>query len=165
MTDAAEQVVRAQEDVIRHNPLESAYAFDRQGILVLSKRGAKSEIGFTAAELLLLKDMVLTHNHPADVSLSPSDVELATAADIAEIRVVTPQWRHSLRRPPRGWDTVYFESVLKPAYDRHADAVRVSFVRAIRSYSMTRAAAEAEFHHTVWMQVARELGLQYTRER
>ena len=160
----AEHAARLIEEQIRRNPFESAYAFDASGRLVLSKVGGADSLEFTATELARLKDTVLTHNPPADVSLSRSDVDLATFAQVAEIRVVTPRWRYVLTRPGPGWDTAYFEMTVGPRFDHHARIVRVELLRAVRTRRITPAEAETRFLDEVWTGVARELGLEYRRE-
>ena len=62
--DVARRIVRDQEDAIRHDRIESLYAFDRQGNLVFSKRGQGGEVTLEAGEIARLKDMVVTHNTP-----------------------------------------------------------------------------------------------------
>ncbi|MBI4493277.1 MAG: hypothetical protein HY690_10865 [Chloroflexi bacterium] len=171
-----EQVVRALEDKIRSNPTESAHAFDQNGTLVLSRSGGQYEVSFTSADIAHLRDTVLTHNHPRGLSyptgdpraqgnsFSLSDLELATRAQVAEIRAVTPVWRHSMRRPSTGWNAQYFHTVLEPAFSRHDQAVQAEFLEAIRTGSLTPAEATARHYHEVWLRVANELGLQYRRE-
>jgi hypothetical protein len=171
-----EQAVRAQEDAIRHDAVESAYAFDQQGNLILAKTGTEDEVAFTAGELALLKDAVVTHNHPPELALPPDDLtaqghsfslddlQLAARAQVAEIRVVTSTWRYSIKRPVAGWDTHYFRASIEPAFNRHDLEVEREFMQALQHGRMTFAEAADQYFHEVWRRVAAELGLQYRRE-
>jgi hypothetical protein len=172
----AEQAVRAQEDAIRHDAVESAYAFDQQGHLILAKTGTQDEVAFSADEIALLKDAVVTHNHPPELALPPDDtvaqghsfslddLQLATGAQAAEIRVVTSTWRYSIKRPAAGWDTQYFRTFIEPAFNRHDVDVERDFLQALQHGRMTFAEAAEQYFHEVWRRVAAELGLQYRRE-
>jgi hypothetical protein len=91
-------------------------------------------------------------------------VDLATYAQVAQLRVVTARWRYQLVRPPDGWNANYFELTVGPRFDHHARIVRVELLRAIRGRSLTPAEAETRFLHEVWTRVARELGLEYRQE-
>lgn len=143
---------------------------------MVSKRGGRDLVMFTAAEMVRLHDTILTHNHPRAMayppgdpraqgsSFSEDDVATAAAARVAEVRAVTPTWRFIMRRPPTGWDWDLWQTTIKPAYDRHQQGVRAEFQQAIVARTMTLAEAEARHYHEVWTLVARDLGLDYRRE-
>jgi hypothetical protein len=172
----AERAAREVEAQIRNNPHESAYAFDPGGNLVLSKTGNQSEIRFSAAEVGRIGNCVLTHNHPAGLafpradprsesnSFSLSDLRLATLGQVAEMRVVTPVWRFSMRAPSRGWDAVYFSSILEPAFKKHEQAMIRDLARALLYSTFSPEAYQAHYYHEIWTRVAAELGLQYRQE-
>ena len=114
-----EPIARAKEEQIRFQTFESAFAWDAQGNEILAKDGQQYEVTFTAQERAALKDATLTHNHPhglgfadtdpqsAGNSFSPEDIAFAMACDLAEMRVVTPKLRFSMKRPASGWGYAY----------------------------------------------------------
>ena len=110
-----EETLRAKEEEIRYQKHESAFVYDLQGRLLLSKEGEQYEVSFTPEELTLMRGNVLTHNHPRGLeypdsdprsfgnSFSDDDIFLASVYELAEIRVVTPKQRFSMKPPERGW--------------------------------------------------------------
>jgi hypothetical protein len=144
--------------------MESLYAFDASGNMVLSKTGGQRDIELSLLEVARLRDTVLTHNHPRGTSFSGDDVQVATVADLVEIRVVTRQWRFSLRRPAAGWDLAFFRRSLDPAYRRHLEEVVHDFLIALIDGTMSEAEADTLYAHEAWTRVAMELGLEYRRE-
>jgi hypothetical protein len=159
-----ERAVRAQEDLIRHDSVESLYAFDVGGSIVFSKTGGQHDIQVSLLEVARLRDTVLTHNHPNGTSLSRHDLQVAAVGDLAEIRVVTADWRFSLRRPPDGWDLRYFRHLIEPAYHRLWEEVLQELLLAVNDDRIPGADAAALHLHEVWVRIASELGLQYRRE-
>lgn len=59
------------------------------GKVIFSTSGNAYGVTFNKSELWLLKDKVLTHNHPEDVIFSPKDV--AMAYSVRTIRATTPK--------------------------------------------------------------------------
>ncbi len=173
---AAEQTIRQIEDRIRTNPTESLHAVDQNGNVVLSKQGAQYEVDLSPAEIALLRDTIVTHNHPRGLGFTSSDPrsggnsfsrdDICTACDasVAEMRAVTPVWRFIMKRPASGWDTQYWQQVIYPVFRQHDLQVGLDFWQAIGNGAMTRAQAEAQHYHEVWTRVARDLGLDYRRE-
>jgi hypothetical protein len=159
-----ERIVRAQEDAIRHDPVESLFAFDASGNVVFSKTGGQHDIDLSLLEVARLRDTVLTHNHPAGTSLSRHDVQVAAVGDLAEIRVVTTEWRFILRRPGGGWDLNYFRRLIEPAYDYHWEQVLQELLLAVNDDLIPGADAASLHVHGAWTRVAGELGLEYRRE-
>jgi uncharacterized protein with gpF-like domain len=67
-----------------HNKIEFAYVYDDVGNILVKKRGGKSSVSFTDAEMTSMKDaqgVVLAHNHPGGRSLSKEDWVLANVID------------------------------------------------------------------------------------
>jgi len=123
-----------------NHPVEMGYAFNPDGLLVLSKEGDPRRLPFTASEFARLKGTVFTHNHPLHVSqvdeddqhwfyevpyrgLSLEDIYFACENQLAEVRVVDPEYVYSLL-PPTGQETFspqdvdLFHEAFHFAYDR-----------------------------------------------
>lgn len=163
-TPALNKVIDVKEREIAGLNTEKGYLFDPHGNVLLSKVGDRSSIGFTETELALFSNNVFTHNHPRDSSFSHQDIGLAATWNLSEIRAVGVENRHSMRRPVEGWSLDYWENTIQPAVDRHNNEIRAEFTQKIRSGEMTVDKANKLHWHEVWTRVARELGLDYTKE-
>ena len=167
------QAVLKQEAAIRPQKFESAAVFDQAGRRTLFKDGTTSAVHFTDAEMALMKNAVLTHNHPGgwnypadDVrrmgnSLGRADVSLAVEADLAAIRAVSPTADYTLARPEGGWGMTgkQAQAQMQGAFDE----VRVEFNEAIRNGEITYKQAEAYNNHEALSRVAERNGWRYER--
>jgi hypothetical protein len=102
-----------EEDRIRHDTVETAIVFDLRGNELFRRTGDEQAVDFSDDELALMRDAILTHNHPIDLPFSYADLELASVNDLAMIRAVSPGFRHALWRPTGGWPKV---TVLRAVY-------------------------------------------------
>lgn len=161
---ALNKAIDAKEREIAGRTTEKGYLFDPEGNVILSKVGGESSISFTRDELTEFANNILTHNHPRDSSLSPDDVALAATWNLREIRAVGAENRHSMRRPESGWSRDYWDNTILPSANRHNNEVRTEFTQKIRSGEMTIEKANKLHWHEVWTRVARELGLDYSKE-
>lgn len=80
------KVVHEIEDKIRNQDYESAACVDKDGNVLLFKDGEQSQVAFTQEENALMKDNVLTHNHPSSSIFSKEDVDYWLGNDLQEIR-------------------------------------------------------------------------------
>lgn len=110
---ALDDSIRTAERRIRNEAIEEAHVVAADGSVLLAKGGTKSQVAFTTAEVQLMKNATLTHNHPAGSwGFSDADVNIAIAADMAEMRSVTRDRQvSSLLRPPGGWGVSPTEAV------------------------------------------------------
>ena len=166
--------VSEAEDKIRAQRYETAHVFGPNGEPLFSNDGGKDYVNFSDAAIANIKgkNATLTHNHPggwdypkndprhAGNSFSLEDARMAVAADLAEIRAVTPTRTYSLRRPSSGWDGAKMER----AYAAVNRETRRTFTDRIQHGQMTIAEAEAQHTHTVWQQVAAAIGAGYSYE-
>ncbi len=97
--------VHAIESRLRGQKVETAVILG--GPRAFVRRGTSSSVHFMPderADVLATPGVcVLTHNHPGDAPLSPQDVVMVIAADLAEMRAVTKHGVFWMRRPPGGW--------------------------------------------------------------
>lgn len=168
--------VSEAEDSIRRQQTETAFAWDIAGHLILRKDGAHDRISFEDAEIAFLSGTIFTHNHPQGLefadddprsygnSFSMQDLRLACYAGLAELRVVTPRLRFSLKPPATGWDLIYWLTVMEPVYLRHKADVSRELREASSSGAMTLAQAISVHFHSICSRVAFELGLEYRQE-
>lgn len=170
------QLVRAKEDEIRAQRFESAFFWNRQGNLLLSKDGEVDRITFSDEELALMKGAAATHNHPhgwrfaehdprrGGHSFSAKDIQLACQHSLTFLRVITPRFRYMMKPPPPGWNERYWKTTLFPEYSRRYEQVKVELKAKVKTRQILQADAEPLFRHEVWVRVARILRLEYARE-
>lgn len=109
-----------------------------------------------------MRGSTFTHNHPNGFSFSVADFRMAVQNDFAEIRAVTPLFRHIMTRPAHGWPSLI-------AFDGYrSEAIRLA-VLAVRDLvacaGMHPRYADMEATHQFWVFVARRFGIGYTRQR
>ena len=93
---------------------ESAAIYDLAGNMLIHKNGSATEVAFSHAEVMAMKDAVLTHNHPNSLGFSDADINLMVKANMAELRAVgaivnekgkvIARVEYSLKRPANGWN-------------------------------------------------------------
>jgi hypothetical protein len=159
---------------IRHRRYEVAHVFDQRGRQLFRQEGDPDAVRFDAADLPLLKDATLLHNHPPhrqyrpdDLryeggSFSRSDLDLAVLHDLAALRVVTTSRRHIVVRPRGGWPVDAHTMVA--IYLEVEAAVRREFALAVDTGQMTDAETAGALTDEVVERVARTSGLAYQRE-
>lgn len=171
------KIVRSAEDEIRRDSFETLLVFDRTGREILRKPGQRDNVQLTVAEYRHLRGRVVTHDHPHGWTFPPTDprheghsfslqdVSLAIGGAVAEMRVVTPVWRYSLRPGPgQRWTRRFFTRLVEPAF-READMdVRGDFMTAVYAGQMTLVQGMSRHYHEVWIRVAAQTGVHYERE-
>jgi SPP1 gp7 family putative phage head morphogenesis protein len=171
------QVVAKYEKQIVSQHFESAYAVNQQGQVILFKKGQTYSVDFTDDEIKKLENTILTHNHPRGWkypdddprrqgnSFSDDDIRMACKAKLAEIRAVTPMWRHRMKPPATGWDLYFWENTVKPEFDKADIEVTKWFEDKIARGKISYEKASALHYHKVWKRVAKSTGLIYNRVR
>lgn len=176
-----ESLVRAHEDVIvKRTQNEAAVAIDSKGRTVLSKIGKATSVEFRAGEIEKLKGTIFTHNHPSAYqyaisdprrdgnSLSPADVAVAIRWNVAEMRAVSAGYRHSLRPGPAGWPALAeMQSTANRVAKEMQDAAwsALNAASGMREREALRRQLQADFFDDLWTEVARLLGMLYSRVR
>lgn len=169
------ELTKAVSDVesnIRQNKsYETGVLFNKDGSIVIDKRGGHSNVQFTKDECLLMNDRIFTHNHPSawgyaenDImrignSFSKQDIALAVGNNLAEIRAVTPNYTFSMKRPNRGWG-ISVEELMK-LYDDENRSLRLEFTRRINKGTLTISQASATHFHILWKRLSKKLGFDY----
>lgn len=164
------KAARAIEQQIRRQTFESAAAYAEDGTRLLFKDGQQYSVTFTDAETVRVRDSIFTHNHPdghnyptsdprhRGNSFSRDDLEYALAANLREIRAVTPVDTYIMRRPAAGWPS---DRMLKTEFATADQETRAAFMAALQGGTMTIEQAEATHWHNVWRIVSHRLGLDY----
>ncbi len=158
------ETIKETEAKLITRKTEKAVVFADDGTIVFEKAGGKSSVSFTASELRLFKDNILTHNHPGGTSFSRDDVALATTWNLKGIRACGSQYRYYLNRPASGWSREMWEKKIKPLVEKIDNDVFQLFSELINKGKLTPEEANYRHWHEVWGRVAKEVGLDYGRE-
>ncbi len=148
------------ENRIRTQNFESA-ALYIDGKQVFFKDGEASRVSFTFEEAKLMRDGVLTHNHPGGRSFSPADFRIFNNTKMKEIRAVSREWNYSLTNNRGNINEARLNKIMKDA-DK---VVRTRFGRLVDNDEMTVEFANANHHHEVNLIVAAKTGFTYKRSK
>lgn len=171
------ELTKAVSDVesnIRQNKShETGVLFNKDGNIVIDKRGGSRSVQFTKDECLLMNDGIFTHNHPGawgysenDImrignSFSIQDIALAVGNNLAEMRDVTPNYTFSMKRPDGGWG-ISVEELMKLYNDENRN-LRLEFTRRINKDTLTISQASATHFHILWKRLSKKLGFDYSK--
>ena len=170
-----EKVVGIENNIRKNKRFETAVVFNDKGDIVIDKRGKATSVGFTPKEVEIMKDKIITHNHPIGWgykekdwrrignSFSKADLSLAITADVAEIRAVTPNYTFSLKRPPQGWgiDMHDFNKLYTETYNR----IYTENNKLVYNGIITPVQAETVHYHSLNKEIAKKLGWIYEKRR
>lgn len=169
------QVTKVENEIRNNKKFETAVAFDKDGKVLLDKRGQQFSVTFTDEEAKLLKDTIFTHNHPRGwghkdnsmmrIGSSFSDADIITAIrnDIAEIRAVTPNYTFVMKRPEKGWGMTYQEASAK--IKRINNYYLTEFDKRINKGTTTPNKASIVHWHSVWKVFAENNGFEYLKKK
>jgi len=168
------KIVADVEKEIRMNKShETGIVIGKDGKVLVDKRGKAFEVKFTDSECILMKDAIITHNHPRgwkagdnDLgrignSFSKDDFTLAIYNDVAEIRAVTPNYTFALKRPEKGWGVGVKE--FAATYDRENKRLTNEFMKRISKDNLTIAQASATHYHILAKRICKKYGWEYMK--
>ena len=145
------------EDQIRHQDMESSALVDKDGNVLFFKDGIENEVSFTKAECLMMKDNILTHNHPGSSMFSNEDVDLWAYWGLQGIRATTREGvTYSIERgegytPQKGDDfTLNFRfDYIKAKYSAQKIMSDKGIPWKLQKGEMTDEQASAEYRKTI----------------
>ncbi|CAA9316316.1 MAG: hypothetical protein AVDCRST_MAG68-1582 [uncultured Gemmatimonadetes bacterium] len=108
----------------------------------------------------VLRDTIVTHNHPGGRSFSEDDIITAVELDLFELRAVSRVFTYRLRRPERGWGKHAVDE-LQSAFD---EVYRI-IDQLIASGVITQQLADGMAHHELAKRFAARVGAQYRRHQ
>ena len=171
-----EEMTFEEANEIRLNKsFETGVLFDRNGNVVIDKRGAKYSVAFTDEECAKMKDCVFTHNHPRGWqepekslgrignSFSPADMYLAIAHNVSEMRAVTPNYTFAMKRPEEGWGITI--SKFEKLVNRENNKLRVEFTARINNNTLSPTMASVVHYHILWKRISEKMGWNYTKAK
>lgn len=163
------------ERAYRNNKDETLHIYTTpQGDLVRSIGGEGAQVRYRRSDVP--ENSIMMHNHPRSIgttgirrignSFSPEDISSAIAANASEIRVVTPTYAFSIKRPTGGWGVTATQA--RSAYSRVHAKVRKETIDYLNKTGWGQDnVAKAEVAH--WRKVAqivsKRYGWKYSKKR
>ena len=108
--------IEIDENKIRNNNFESAFAYDLKGNRLFEEIGTKSQVSFSIdnrVKLALNKGSIVTHNHPSGFSFSGKDFEFLLGNDLSELRAVTNKYNHSIKLDYKSLEGINIDDRIK----------------------------------------------------
>ena len=169
------KITNTENEIRLNKSFETGVLFDRNGNVVIDKRGAKYSVAFTDEECAKMKDCVFTHNHPRGWqepekslgrignSFSPADMYLAIAHNVSEMRAVTPNYTFAMKRPEEGWGITI--SKFEKLVNRENNKLRVEFTARINNNTLTPTMASVFHYHILLKRISEKMGWNYTKAK
>ncbi|WP_347021744.1 hypothetical protein [Bacteroides fragilis] len=171
--DLTKAVSDVESNIRQNKSYETGVLFNKDGNIVIDKRGRSRSVQFTKDECLLMNDGIFTHNHPGawgyaenDImrignSFSIQDIALAVGNNLVEMRAVTPNYTFSMKRPDGGWGISVEELMM--LYNDENRNLRLEFTRRINKGTLTISQASATHFHILWKRLSKKLGFDYSK--
>ena len=168
-------VADVEKDIRMNKSFEIGVVLDTDGSIIIDKRGKARSVSFTEDEVKLMKDKIMTHNHPIGWKAAPnsmghigssfSDNDLISAvyADLLEIRAVTPLYTFSMKRPATGWGVSWKD--VQDAYKKIDNDVKQELWKAVRAKLIKPEQASALHSHLVNQRLAKKFGWEYRKAK
>lgn len=169
------KITDTENEIRLNKSFETGVLFDKNGNVVVDKRGAKYSVEFTDEECAKMKDCIFTHNHPRGWqepekslgrignSFSPADMYLAIAHNVSEMRAVTPNYTFAMKRPEEGWGITI--SKFEKLVNRENNKLRAEFTSRINNNTLSPTMASAVHYHILWKRVAEKMKWSYTKAK
>lgn len=169
------KITNTENEIRLNKSFETGVLFDRNGNVVIDKRGAKYSVAFTDEECAKMKDCVFTHNHPRGWqepekslgrignSFSPADMYLAIAHNVSEMRAVAPNYTFAMKRPEEGWGITI--SKFEKLVNRENNKLRVEFTARINNNTLSPTMASVVHYHILWKRISEKMGWNYTKAK
>ena len=169
------KITNTENEIRLNKSFETGVLFDKNGNVVIDKRGAKYSVAFTDEECAKMKDCVFTHNHPRGWqepekslgrignSFSPADMYLAIAHNVSEMRAVTPNYTFAMKRPEEGWGITI--SKFEKLVNRENNKLRAEFTARINNNTLSPTMASVVHYHILWKRISEKMGWSYTKAK
>ena len=169
------KITNTENEIRLNKSFETGVLFDKNGNVVIDKRGAKYSVEFTDEECAKMKDCIFTHNHPRGWqepekslgrignSFSPADMYLAIAHNVSEMRAVTPNYTFTMQRPEEGWGITI--SKFEKLVNRENNKLRAEFTARINNNTLSPTMASVVHYHILWKRISEKMGWSYTKAK
>lgn len=170
-----EKIADTENSIRMNKAFETAVVFNSKGDILIDKRGAATSVSFTNEEFAMMKDGILTHNHPRGWaypnrslgrignSFSKEDLQTAVSYDLSEIRAVTPNFTFVMKRPESGWGIT--REKFSIVFNEEDRKLREEFGFRINNGTLTPTQANTTHFHVLSQRVGKRLGWIYTKAK
>lgn len=154
---------------------ETSIVFDAEGNIILDKRGRSRSVRFTSEECKILKDAVVTHNHPGGWaypensimrignSFSSEDITFAIGNDLSEFRAVTPNYTFVIKRPVTGWGVSVSE--VGESIKQLNRKITKEYTQLVQKDVITPEQASVTHWHRLNRELSQKHGWSYTKKK
>lgn len=169
-----EAIEKTENEIRMNKKFETGVAYNKNGDVIIDKRGAAYSVEFTKEECQKMKDCIFTHNHPRGWgypenslgrignSFSTADISFAVRNDLSEMRAVTPIYTFIMKRPEAGWGD--YDKVMA-VINKENEKLRKEFGKRIDEGTLTINQANATHFHILWKRVSEKLGWMYSKAK
>jgi hypothetical protein len=152
----------AFEDSIRSSGIEIGAFFDTTGQELVRRSGWPDQVDFSDVPDAWMRGMYFSHNHPSGGHFSDADLRTAASLALAELRVVTRDFRFSLRAVTGEWPSP--AGIDRALLELESQAQRRAQL-SMASGQVDRRFAQAQAEHELIGLLAERFGLLYSRQR
>ena len=153
------------ENSVRNNNFESGFIVDKNGKILMNRRGGKDFVQLTDSEARSLKGNIFSHNHPSGDSFTGDDIAVMIRSEAIGARAVTNEFNYVMKSNPAlrefGADRVF--KTWKNEYD-----IRIARItKKIKTGKITfdEGVKEGKFiSHDIWTGLSKDFGFDYKRE-
>lgn len=177
LTKAQRETVLMVEAGSQNLRNEQITVIDGNGNIAFQSSGGQDRVDIPDSKTYLLKDAVVTHNHPGNMyenlpnrgglagrvgsPLSIADVVTSIRNDSKEIRARTRGgYIYSLKRPARGWNVGSLST-----FQRKMRTYQMDFIRDNIASDNDLARINVVAQHVALKKIAKDYGLSYTRRK
>ena len=179
--ELTDKVIEVENNIRENAGFETAVAFGKNGNIAIDKRGVATSVTFTDNECEMMKDCILTHNHPRGWkakentigrignSFSYEDISLSVNRNVAEIRAITPTYTFSIKRPINGW--CISDRELKEDFDLANQNIQnkmneiINKTTSLKNEQQAVERANALHFHLIWKELSKKYGWEYTKSK
>ena len=144
---------------------ETVVVFTIKGSYMFSRSESTSRIVFTKQEADLMRNCIVTHNHPQDTPPGDSDVRSACAGEWQEMRVVTRTRTYVAGPPASGWNLNFWNQTINPSRLSAEVEIIASLAETGQAETLSASEYQTAILNYVWTRVANETGMVYTVHR
>jgi hypothetical protein len=162
------------EDRLKTQKFESLAAFDSKGKQIVFLDGEQYSVDIPESMIPRLKNTIITHNHPMGFeypetdprhlgnSFSTEDIDLLYTAASAEIRAVSPGYRHSMKPPKNGWTFQSRDDIVDALLNIEIE-VKKDFQAKVNTGELNYKEAEANHQHEIMTRLSKKYKTIYER--
>lgn len=167
-------IEKTENEIRMNKEFETGVVYNKNGDVVIDKRGEKYSVIFTKEECAKMKDCIFTHNHPRGwshpeksierigSSFSQQDIALAVYNNLAEMRAVTPNFTFVMKRPDKGWGD--YDKAMKIIANENEKLYK-EFSDRIDKNTLSIRQASTTHYHILWKRVSKKLGWNYSKAK